>query len=38
MQYKNFMVQRGAWLDENIETLKSYSAESAVKQYTHEMR
>lgn len=38
MQYKNFMVERGAWLDENIETLKSYSAESAVKQYTHEMR
>ena len=33
-QYKNFIVKRTAWLDENIETLKSFSAESAVKQYT----
>ena len=33
-QYKSFILERTAWLDENIETLRSYSAESAVKQYT----
>ncbi len=33
-QLKNFITDRAAWLDENIETLKSFSAESAVKQYT----
>ena len=33
-QYKSFIVERLSWLDENIETLRSYSAESAVKQYT----
>ena len=33
-QYKNFILKRALWLDENIDTLKSYSASSAVKQYT----
>ena len=33
-QYKDFIIDRTKWLDENIETLKSFSAESAVKQYT----
>jgi len=33
-QYKNFIVTRAAWLDDNIETLRSFSAESAVKQYS----
>ena len=33
-QYKNFILTRALWMDENIETLKSFSAESAVKQYT----
>ena len=33
-QLKNFITDRTVWLDENIETLKSFSAESAVKQYT----
>ncbi len=34
-QLKNHLLERAAWLDENIETLKSYSAASAVKQYTY---
>ncbi len=33
-QYKDFIFERLHWLDENIETLKSFSASSAVKPYT----
>jgi len=32
-QIKDFCVKRGAWMDENIETLKQYSAESKVKKF-----
>ena len=35
MQLKTFIKNRAAWLDENIETLKSFSAGSAVKQYKY---
>lgn len=30
---KNFLADRGAWMDENIETLKQYSAGSKVKKF-----
>lgn len=30
---KNFIAVRGKWMDENIETLKQYSAESKVKKF-----
>ena len=32
-QLKGYLHNRGAWLDENIETLRQYSAASKVKQY-----
>lgn len=32
-QLKNFIKERGDWMDENIETLRQYSAESKVKKY-----
>lgn len=32
-QIKDFCCQRGAWMDENIDTLRQYSAESAVKKF-----
>ena len=31
---KQFLKERTAWLDENIETIRQYSAESKVKKYT----
>lgn len=34
-QLKEFIRARGAWLDENIENLKQYSHESAVKKFNH---
>lgn len=33
VQMKQFIAQRGAWMDENIETLKQYSAVSKVKKF-----
>lgn len=32
-QLKSFIMERGSWLDENIETIRQYSAESKVKKY-----
>ena len=32
---KNYIVERGAWLDENIVILKQYSHESKVKKFNH---
>ena len=32
-QLKGYLRNRGEWLDENIETLRQYSAPSRVKQY-----
>lgn len=32
---KAFVAERGAWLDANIETLRQYSHESAVKKFNH---
>ena len=32
-QLKSFIISRGAWMDENIESLRQYSAESKVKKY-----
>lgn len=32
-QLKGYLRNRGEWLDENIETLRQYSASSRVKQY-----
>ena len=32
-QLKSFIVSRGTWMDENIESLRQYSAESKVKKY-----
>ena len=34
MQLKTFFSVRTAWLDDNIETLKQYSASSKIKKYT----
>ncbi len=31
--YKSFLISRGNWLDENIDTILQFSAESKVKQY-----
>ena len=33
VQLKDFILARGRWMDENIEALKQYSADSKVKQY-----
>ena len=33
-QLKDFIRQRGRWMDENIESLRQYSAESRVKKYS----
>lgn len=32
---KNFIHERGSWLDKNIENLRQYSHESAVKKFNH---
>ena len=32
-QMKDFLAARIAWMDENIDTLRQYSAESKVKKY-----
>ena len=32
-QLKNFIIERGRWMDDNIEALRQYSAESKVKKY-----
>lgn len=34
-QMKDFIVERGAWMDENIEILKQYCHESKVKKFNH---
>lgn len=34
-QLKEFVIDRGSWLDEHIETLRQYCHESAVKKYNH---
>lgn len=34
-QLKTFIVERGAWMDKNIEILKQYSHESKVKKFNH---
>ncbi|MGI5959143.1 MAG: CotH kinase family protein [Massiliimalia sp.] len=34
-QLKNFISERGQWMDENIEVLKQYSHESRNKKYNH---
>ncbi len=34
-QLKTFIAERGAWMDENIETLKQYCHESKVKKFNH---
>lgn len=34
MQLKTFFSVRTAWLDDNVETLKQYSASSKIKKYT----
>lgn len=34
-QMKEFLVRRGRWLDEKIETLRQFSHESKVKKYQH---
>ena len=34
-QLKTYIINRGIWMDEHIETLKQYSHESKVKQYNH---
>ena len=33
-QYKDYLLRRASWLDENIESLKQYSAESKIKKYS----
>ena len=33
VQLKDFIIARGRWMDENIEALKQYSADSKIKQY-----
>ena len=33
-QLKDFIPQRGRWIDQNIESLRQYSAESRVKKYS----
>lgn len=35
-QLKEFIVERGRWLDDNIEGLRQFSAESATKQYNED--
>lgn len=35
MQLKDFIIQRGRWLDKHIETLKQYAHESRVKKFNH---
>lgn len=35
-QLKDFCVERGEWLDKNIEILKQYSHESKVKKFNHD--
>lgn len=37
-QMKDFIIQRGAWLDENMETISQYSADSKVKLYKEHTR
>ena len=32
-QLKGFLIERGNWMDQNIETVREFSAESAVKKY-----
>ena len=34
-QLKTFIVERGAWMDENIEILKQYCHESKIKKFNH---
>ena len=34
-QLKNYIIERGKWMDENIEILRQYSHESHVKQFNH---
>ncbi|MEG1296261.1 MAG: CotH kinase family protein [Niameybacter sp.] len=34
-QLKNFIIQRGRWLDQHIHTLRQYAHESRVKQFNH---
>ena len=34
-QLKNFLLARGAWLDENIENLRQYCHESKIKKFNH---
>ncbi|MDR4022924.1 MAG: CotH kinase family protein, partial [Eubacteriales bacterium] len=34
-QLKTFIVERGAWMDENIETLKQFCHESKIKKFNH---
>lgn len=33
MQLRTFLIQRGNWMDQNIDALREFSAESAVKKY-----
>ena len=33
MQLKEFLIERGNWMDQNIDAIREFSAESAVKKY-----
>ena len=35
-QIKDFCIERGEWMDDNIDNLKQYSHESKVKKYNHD--
>ena len=32
-QLKDFLIERGTWMDQNIDAIREFSAESAVKKY-----